>query len=81
MKYIKILSLVLVFSISVFAQADKTKKPIEKDKPAATNSKTATPMDLAKAALLAHGGDKFKNMKTSSATVELTKISFALKFA
>jgi hypothetical protein len=63
MKYIKILSLVLIFSVGVFAQTDKDKKTAEKDKPAA-NSKTAAPMDLAKAALLAHGGDKFKNMKT-----------------
>jgi len=64
MKYIKILSLVLVFAVGVFAQADKDKKTVEKDKPTAANSKTAAPMDLAKAALLAHGGDKFKNMKT-----------------
>jgi len=63
MKYIKIFSLVLVFAVGAFAQTDKDKKTVEKDKPAA-NSKTATPMDLAKAALLAHGGDKFKNMKT-----------------
>jgi hypothetical protein len=64
MKYIKILSLVLVFAVSVFAQTDKDKKPAEKDKTTVANVKTAAPMDLAKAALLAHGGDKFKNMKT-----------------
>ena len=64
MKYIKILSLGLVFAVSVFAQTDKDKKTVEKDKPTAANSKTAAPLDLAKAALLAHGGDKFKNMKT-----------------
>jgi len=64
MKYVKILSLVLVFALSVVAQTDKNKKPTEKDKPAVAISKTATPLELAKAALAAHGGDKFKNMKT-----------------
>ncbi len=64
MKHIKIISLILVFAVSVFAQTDKDKKLTEKDKPAIANLKTATPLDLAKAALAAHGGDKFKNMKT-----------------
>ena len=64
MKHIKIFSLVLVFAVGAFAQTDKDKKTAEKDKPATTNLKVAAPMDLAKAALLAHGGDKFKNMKT-----------------
>ena len=67
MKYIKILSLVLVFSTCAYAQTDKDKKPSEKNKPAvaaAMNFKNAVPMDLAKAALAWHGGDKFKNMKT-----------------
>jgi hypothetical protein len=64
MKIIKILSLITVFSVGVFAQTDKGKKPIEKDKPAMANLKTAAPLELAKVALAAHGGDKFKNMKT-----------------
>lgn len=64
MKIIKIVSLVVIFAVSVFAQTDKDKKPTEKDKTTVANTKTAAPMDLAKAALLAHGGDKFKNMKT-----------------
>ena len=64
MKIIKILSLIIVFSVGVFAQIDKGKKPIEKDNPAIANLKTAAPLELAKAALAAHGGDKFKNMKT-----------------
>ena len=64
MKHIKIFFLVLVFAASVLAQTDKDKKPTEKDKPATANLKTAAPLELAKAALAAHGGDKFKNMKT-----------------
>jgi hypothetical protein len=63
MKNITIL-LVLVFAASVFAQNDKDKKPTEKDKTTAAVSKTASPIELAKAALAWHGGDKFKNMKT-----------------
>ena len=65
MKNITILSLILVFAVCVPAQTEKNKKPAEKNKPATTvNSKTATPLELAKAALAAHGGDKFKQMKT-----------------
>ncbi len=64
MKNITILSLILVFAVGVFAQMDKKQKPNEKDKTTVAISKTATPLDLAKAALVAHGGDKFKNMKT-----------------
>ncbi len=66
MKYITILSLLIFCAVSVFAQNDKNKKPTEKDKSSVTtfDLKNAAPMDLAKAALLAHGGDKFKNMKT-----------------
>lgn len=71
MKNLIALSLVLAFAAGAFAQADKNKKPSEKEKTAAAStttnaavSKTATPMELAKAALAAYGGDKFKNMKT-----------------
>ena len=70
MKKYLILLLITVFSANVFAQTDKKAKPNEKDKTAnkdkvtVTISKTQTPFELAKAALLAHGGDKFKNMKT-----------------
>lgn len=64
MKNITILSLILVFAVGVFAQTDKKQKPSEKDKTTATISKAVTPLELAKAALVAHGGDKFKNMKT-----------------
>lgn len=61
------LSLLLICAVGVSAQTDKSdknKKTPEKDRPAVAVSKTVTPMELAKAALAAHGGDKFKNMKT-----------------
>lgn len=65
MKIIKILPLVLIFAVGAFAQKEIDKKPPEKEKTIVTVvSKNATPMELAKAALLAHGGDKFKNMKS-----------------
>lgn len=45
----------------VFAQ----KQPETKEKPTVTiETKTAEPLELAKKALAAHGGDKFKNSKT-----------------
>ena len=64
MKKFTITALLLICAVGASAQTDKNKKPAEKDKPAVAVSKTSTPMELAKAALLAHGGDKFKNMKT-----------------
>lgn len=66
MKVIKVLTLVLIFAVVAFAQKDKDKKTTEKDKQQTTTaiSKTASPVELAKAALAAHGGDKFKLMKT-----------------
>jgi hypothetical protein len=70
MKKYLVLLLITVFSLNVFAQTDKKAKPNEKDKTAkkdkiiAAVSKTQTPLELAKATLTAHGGDKFKNMKT-----------------
>ena len=64
MKNITTLSLILFFAIGVFAQTDKKQKPSDKDKTSAAISKNGTPLELAKAALVAHGGDKFKLMKT-----------------
>jgi hypothetical protein len=64
MKHITILLLVFVFAAGVFAQTDKKQKPAEKDKTIGAISKTAAPLELAEAALVAHGGDKFKAMKT-----------------
>lgn len=62
MKKISILLLIFAFSVSIFAQKKDEKKT--ENKTTVTISKTSTPMELAKAALLAHGGDKFKAMKT-----------------
>ncbi|MGC2237311.1 MAG: hypothetical protein WA584_14200 [Pyrinomonadaceae bacterium] len=65
MRKYSILLLIFVFALSAFAQ-----KKDEKEKATTTTtatvaiSKTSTPMELAKAALAAQGGDKFKNMKT-----------------
>ncbi len=70
MKKYFILALTIIFSLNVFAQADKKVKPKEKDKTAnkdviaVASSKTQTPLELAKATVVAYGGDKFKNMKT-----------------
>ncbi len=64
MKTIKILPLILIFAGSVFAQIEQKSKTLEKDKSTVIITKAATPLELAKAALAAHGGDKFKLMKT-----------------
>lgn len=67
MKSIKIAALCLTCVIGVSAQTAKTetdKKSVEKPKTEIVSVKNSAPLDLAKAALAAHGGDKFKNMKT-----------------
>jgi len=75
MKKYSILLLIIVFSVNVFsvnvfAQKDKKIKPGEKDKTASKDKNTSavfkvqTPLELAKATVIAYGGDKFKNMKT-----------------
>ena len=58
--------LIFAFAISASAQKDDKTKPTETTRTVKTVeiSKTSTPLELAKAALQAHGGDKFKNMKT-----------------
>jgi hypothetical protein len=71
MKKYSILLFIFVFAASTFAQKDDKQKKNEKEKTTVasatvTISKTSTPMELAKAALAAQGGDKFKNMKTLS---------------
>ncbi len=63
MRKYSILLLIFAFAISVFAQK-KDEKKMETTPVSITISKTSTPMELAKAALAAHGGDKFKGMKT-----------------
>ena len=65
MKKYPIILLLCVFAVSVSAQKTDKQKQNEKEKTATVAvSKTAAPLDLAKAALAAHGGDKFKNMKS-----------------
>jgi hypothetical protein len=71
MKKYSILLLIFAFAAgSVLAQKDDKQKNNDKEvkekekTTTAAISKTSTPMELAKAALTAHGGDKFKNMKT-----------------
>ncbi len=64
MKYFTILPLVCIFAAGVSAQTEqKTKTPATAQTTNAV-AKNAAPMDLAKAALAAHGGDKFKQMKS-----------------
>ena len=66
MKKIIIPSFILALAVGVSAQTDKSTKSSEKEKSVTTVTiaKSAAPIDLAKIALIAHGGDKFKNMKT-----------------
>lgn len=65
MKKIFVLFIVTLFSINAFAQKDKkSKKEETRDAKQNVSIVEKTPLELAKAALAAHGGDKFKNMKT-----------------
>lgn len=75
MKKLTISLAIFAFAVGAFAQTKQTPKnePKENKKenksakesaPNAVSSKNAAPLELAKAALAAHGGDKFKNMKT-----------------
>lgn len=60
MRKFGILLCVFVFAIGVSAQKEQTK---EKDKTTVADTKSDDSLELAKKALLAHGGDKFKNLK------------------
>ena len=67
MKKYSILLLIFLFAFSAFAQKGDKQKQNKKEKTTMTSvaiSKNSTPLELAKAALAAHGGDKFKNMKS-----------------
>jgi len=66
MKKYTILLLILIFSISASAQKENKSKETKTETKGTTVliSKNSTPMELAKAALQAHGGDKFKAMKS-----------------
>ena len=75
MKKYSILLLIIIFAANIFAQNDQ--KP--KDKIAVTAAKTdTTPLELAQKTLAAHGGDKFKNMKTLDVrgSVDVTTTQF-----
>ncbi|MBS1792620.1 MAG: hypothetical protein JSS81_02130 [Acidobacteria bacterium] len=65
MKKTGVILFVFVLVAGVFAQQDQNPKNKDnKDKPAVIQTKTMTPDEAAKAAVAAHGGDKFKNSKT-----------------
>jgi hypothetical protein len=65
MKKLGVLLFVFVLAASVSAQKETPAKDKEKEKIAAVpDTKTADPLALAKKALAAHGGDKFKDSKT-----------------
>ncbi len=66
MKKIFAITLIALFALNAFAQKEQKTKTTETKKDSAKTVLTTeqTPLDLAKAALAAHGGDKFKNMKT-----------------
>src|SRR5215213_2430559 len=63
MKKFGMLLFVFIFAVSVSAQKEQSTKDKEKDKTAVADNTTADPLDLAKKALAAHGGDKLKNLK------------------
>lgn len=65
MKKIFILSVIALCSVNALAQkAQKPKKEKTEIEKANVVSAEKTPLELAKAAIAAHGGEKFKNMKT-----------------
>lgn len=65
MKKIFVSLLIALSAINAFAQKDqKVKKAEVKSEKTTASIVEKTPLELAKAALSAHGGDKFKNMKT-----------------
>lgn len=52
---------IALFTITSFSQTGPASKPVVPEKPFVV---ATTPLDVAKAALAAHGGDKLKNMKS-----------------
>ncbi len=76
MKSIIILALLTLCAVGAEAQTVKVERKSQtaQEIAATVASKTGTPIELAKAALAAHGGDKFKNMKslTVSGTAEVS---------
>ena len=70
---------ILLFALSSFAQSGPDAKPATADKPAAAAASTA-PLDLAKATVAAHGGEKLKNLKSlvTKGSADLTFMGQAL---
>lgn len=68
-----------LFALSSFAQSGPAAKPATPDKPAAAAASTA-PLDLAKATVAAHGGEKLKNLKSliTKGSADLTFMGQAL---
>ena len=71
--YLSTLALVLLLAAIVIAQEPATTKPASATTPTSTIvvpaiSANSTPLELARAALAAQGGDKFKNMKSMMLT-------------
>lgn len=62
MKILSIFLLILGFSFAAFSQKDQSLG--EKEKASVTDTKKIDPLELAKKALAAHGGDKFKASKS-----------------
>jgi hypothetical protein len=62
MKILTFFLFILIFSLNISAQDKATADSKEKDRTAA--AQTNVPLETAKLALAAHGGDKFKKMKT-----------------
>ncbi len=62
MRKFGVLLVIFIFAVSAFGQKEQVTK--DKDKKIDAEIKIVLPLDLAKAAQAAHGGDKFKNMKT-----------------
>jgi hypothetical protein len=83
----------LIWIVKVNAQADKSKsqeKTVQNNKaqtssvlPKVALKPDATPSEMAQAAILAHGGDKFRNMKSlvMRGTVDVTSSTFNQSFA
>ena len=69
----------LLFALSSFAQTGPAAKTATPDKPAAAAASTA-PLDLAKATVAAHGGEKLKNLKSlvTKGSADLTFMGQAL---
>ncbi len=65
MKKLYAVVLIALCAVGVFAQKEQKPTVADTKKDSGKTVKTdQTPLELAKAALAAHGGDKFKNMKT-----------------